>query len=125
MHDYRRQEESMKRIMCAVLIFATLVTPALAAKVYLKEGGVIQAKRAWRSGGKVHVLATRHTLTTFEKSEIDLKRTFPRKHHTVKKVAAVAPPATSAAPTGAAEAQKPADKQAGEALPKLQKLPER
>ena len=69
----------MRRFLCAALMTAVLATPAFAAKVYLKEGGIIQAKRVWREGGKVHVLATRHTLTSFEKSEVDLKRTFPKR----------------------------------------------
>lgn len=83
----------MIQILCAVLMAATLVTPAFAAKVYLIDGGVIQAKKAWREGGKVHVLVTRHTLTSFEKSEINLQRTFPKRHRTTKKVVSIAPQA--------------------------------
>ncbi|MBK5275697.1 MAG: hypothetical protein JJE30_11670 [Desulfuromonadales bacterium] len=114
----------MKRILCAALMAVTLATPAFAANVYLKDGGVIQAKRVWRAGGKVHVLATRHTLTSFERSEIDLKRTFPGKHHRViKMVAAVAPQTTAAAPSGAAAQQKPAEKKTGISLPNMPKLP--
>lgn len=117
----------MKRILCAALMAVTLATPAFAAKVYLKEGGVIQAKRVWREGGKVHVLATRHTLTSFEKSEIDMKRTFPKKRRVAKRIGTVGPQAQTkaAAPNGAAEAQKPVDKKAGIALPNLPKLPEK
>lgn len=83
----------MIQILCAILMAVTLVTPAFAAKVYLKDGGVIQAKKVWREGGKVHVLVTRHTLTSFEKSEINLQRTFPKRHRTTKKVASIAPQA--------------------------------
>ncbi len=122
----------MKRITCAVLLMVVLATPAFAAKVYLKDGGVIQAKRVWREGGKVHVLATRHTLTTFEPSEINMKRTFVKRHRMVKKVSAVSPqaqtavPAKGAAPVaGTAAAPKPADKKTGLALPALPKLPEK
>lgn len=117
----------MKRILSATLLAVLLATPAFAAKVYLKDGGVIQAKRVWREGGKVHVLATRHTLTSFEPSEINMKRTFPRRHRAVKKVCAVQPQTqTSAtAPKGAAATQKPADKKAGIKLPSMPKLPER
>ena len=105
----------MKRILCAVLMAVFLATPAFAAKLYLKEGGVIQAKRVWREGGKVYVLATRDTMTSFEPCEVDLKRTFVKKPRAAKTVAAVTPQAQTkaAAPNGAAEAQKPADKKAG------------
>jgi len=115
----------VKRILCAVLLTAVLTTPAFAAKVYLKDGGVIQAKRVWRAGGKVHVLVTRHTLTTFEPSEINLKRTFAKRHRAVKKVAAVQPQAktTTAAPNGTAVNQKEADQKAGITIKSLPKLP--
>jgi len=117
----------MKRILCAVLMAVVLATPSFAAKVYLKEGGVIQAKRVWREGGKVYVLATRHTLTSFEKSEVDLKRTFPKKHSVAKKIGPVTPQAqtAAAAPNGAAATQKPAESKARVSLPSLPKLPER
>jgi len=115
----------MKRILCAALLAVVLTTPSFAAEVYLKEGGVIQAKRAWRSGGKVHVLATRHTLTTFEKSEVDLKRTFPKRHRTAKKISAVEPHKVSAAPNGAAEVKKPAEEKTGISLPAMPKPPEK
>lgn len=121
----------MKRITCAVLLTVVLATPAFAAKVYLKDGGVIQAKKVWREGGKVHVLATRHTLTTFEPSEINMKRTFVKRHRAVKKVGAVSPQAQvpaaakGAAPATVSAAAKPAEKKAGIALPALPKLPER
>jgi len=116
----------MKRILLAALTAVVMATPAFAANVYLKDGGVIQAKRVWRSGGKVHVLATRHTLTTFEPCEVDLKRTFPKRHRAVRKVAAVPPRAqpAAAAPNGAVAAQKP---EPGKriSLPSLPKLPEK
>lgn len=117
----------MKRILCAALMAVVLATPAFAAKVYLKDGGVIQAKRVWRAGGKVHVLATRHTLTSFEKREVDLKRTFPQKRRAAKTVAAVTPQAqtAAAAPNRAAATRKPLDSRARVSLPSLPKLPER
>jgi hypothetical protein len=125
-----KQEAIVKRITCAVLLTVVMATPAFAAKVYLKEGGVIQAKRVWREGGKVHVLATRHTLTTFEPSEVDLKRTFVKRHRATKKVAAVSPqapvPVKGAAPlAGAPAAPKPAENKVGITLPKMPKLPEK
>lgn len=117
----------MRRFLCAALMTTVLATPAFAAKVYLKDGGVIQAKRVWREGGRVQVLATRHTLTSFEKSEVDLKRTFPQRRRVAKKAGAVTPQvqAAVAAPNGAAATQKPVDRKAGIALPSLPKLPEK
>lgn len=116
----------MKRILCATLLMVSLAAPALAADVYLKDGGVIKAKRVWREGGKVYVLATRHTMTSFEPSEIDLKRTFVRRHRAARCVTVVKPQTqtTTAAPIGAAVSQKQADKKAGMKLPNVPKLPD-
>jgi len=117
----------MKRILCAVLMAATMVTPAVAAKLYLKDGGVIQAKRVWRSGGKVHVLATRDTETSFEKSEVNMKRTFPRKRRVAKKICVPTSQAKTAVavPHEAAAVQTPVEKKSGVSLPSLPKLPEK
>lgn len=120
----------MKKVVCAALMSVVMATPALAVNVYLKDGGVIQAKKVWREGGRVHVLATRHTLTSFEPSEINLKRTFAKREQTVKKVAVAQPQPqapTAAAPAAGATAapQKPAEKKTGIALPNLPKLPEK
>ena len=117
----------MKRILCAALMTVVLATPAFAAKVYLKDGGVIQAKRVWRADGKVHVLATRHTLTSFERSEVDLKRTFVKRRRVSKRIGAVTPQAqtAAAAPNGAAATRKPVEKKAGVSLPGLPKAPEK
>ena len=128
----------MKRILAAVLIASLLVTPAFAAKghkaarthkVYLKEGGVIEARKVWRSDGKVHVWAEKDSMTSFDASEINLKKTFPAKRRAAKKPAAAAQPA-AAAPAAAAAGQKPvetkpAEKKPGVALPALPKLPEK
>jgi hypothetical protein len=113
----------VKRILSATLLTVILAIPAFAANVYLKDGGVIEAKRVWRSGGKVQVLATRHTMTTFEKSEVNIRRTFPKKHRAAKTVAAVEPQTTAATPDGAAAIPKIADKKSGITLHALPKLP--
>ena len=114
----------MKRFLMAALMTTALATPALAAKLYLKDGGVIEAKRVWRAHGKVYVLATRDTMTAFEPSEVNLKQTFP--HHRRakrKKVAAVHPVAAKApAAVPVATLQSPAKKN-GMKLPGLPKLP--
>jgi hypothetical protein len=104
-----------------------LTTPAHAKNVYLKSGGIIQAKKVWRADGKVYVLATRHTMTSFEPSEVDLKRTFVKRHRVRKRIAAIHPQvqAAAAAPAGAVASQKTADKKAGITIRSLPKLPER
>jgi hypothetical protein len=96
----------MKRMMCAVLMAVTLATPAFAAKLYLKDGGYIKAKRVWRADGRVYVLATRDTLTSFDTSEVNLKRTFPKKPVVAKTVEAPAPQTATAVPAGAAIKQQ-------------------
>ncbi|MDA8413121.1 MAG: hypothetical protein M0023_04955 [Desulfobacteraceae bacterium] len=108
----------MKRILCAALMTVILAAPAFAARLYLKDGGFIQAKRVWRSGGRVYVLATRDTMTSFDTSEVNLKRTFPRRHRSTKKIITVNPRAhtKTAAPKGAAEIQRPVDKKADSSL---------
>ena len=117
----------MKRILCAAVMAAVFATPAFAANVYLKDGSVIQAKKVWREGGKVHVLATRHTLTSFEPCEVELKRTFVKRHRSARRVAAVQPQAqaTAAAPNGAAAIQKTGVKKTAIKLSALPKLPEK
>jgi len=99
-------------------------TPVFAAKLYLKDGGVIQAKRVWRADGKVYVLATRHTMTSFQPSEVNMKRTFARHHRVKKNVAAVRPQAQAPAsvPNGAAVSQKAADEKEGKLIRSLPKM---
>ena len=76
----------MKKLLLALLVASAFVTPAFAAHtVYLQEGGTIRAQSVWRTKGKVHVLVNRDTLTEFSPSEIDLKRTFPRKRRAIQK----------------------------------------
>ena len=115
----------MKLLLCAALMSVTLATPAFAAKLYLKDGGTIEAIRVWRSDGKVHVLATRHTETSFETSEVDMKRTFARHHRAAKKSKRVSRQTASAVPNEATASQKPAEKKAGMSLPSLPNLPDR
>jgi hypothetical protein len=121
----------MKRILCAALIATVLATPALGARLYLKDGGVIQAKRVWRSDGKVYVLATRDTLTSFEPYEVNLKRTFPKaKRHkakiTRKRVGAVRPAVATASPVGETAAPpKPEEKKRSFRLPSMSRMPEK
>ena len=117
----------MKRIL-SMVVMVLLATPAFAARVHLKDGSIIEAKRVWRSGGKIHVLATRHTMTSFEPSEVNLKRTFARHHKAKKKTAAVPQTAANLSPaavTVPAEGTSAEKKRDGLVLNTLPALPEK
>ncbi len=95
----------MKKILLVALALCLSATPVMAAQlVYLKEGGVIKAKSVWRTKGKVHVLVNRDTLAEFSTAEIDMKRTFARKHRKIRKQPAAALP-QNAVPAEAAVAK--------------------
>lgn len=116
----------MKRILVASLLMAVLTTPAIAGQlVYLKDGGVIRAKSAWRSGGRVHVLVNRDTLTEFTPAEIDMKRTFAGKVRKARRRVATRRQATASQPVQPAAAAVPEKSKAGFSLPSLPSLPER
>ena len=88
----------MKKICIALAALACLTaSPALAAKVYLKDGGIITAQKVWRANGKVVVLINRDSVEEFLPAEVNLKRTFPHKQR--KPVAAVAATPSPAAAT--------------------------
>ena len=114
----------MKRVLIAGLVLCTLATSAQASRnVYLKDGGMIQAKAVWRSHGMVHVLVNRDTLTKFAPNELDMKRTFPKQHRVIRKKSAVHRHATgTAAPGGAAVNRKSESNGSGISLPKLPDL---
>jgi len=117
------KEEVMKRVLITALALCVLVPPAYAARqVYLKDGGVIRAKSVWRSHGKVQVLVNRDTLTEFAPEELDMKRTFPKRHHVPRKKTAAGQAATASNGPGAV--QEPEEKKSGMSLPKLPDLPE-
>lgn len=106
------------RMLITGLVLLGLATPSLAARVYLKDGGVINAKSAWRSHGKVRVLVNRDTLVTLVPAEVDVKRTFPRRHPVaVRHPHAVIPQKAAAAPEGTATPQKASAKGKGSSLP--------
>lgn len=114
----------MKRILITALALCVLVPPAYAARqVYLKGGGVIRAKSVWRSQGKVQVLVNRDTLAEFSPAELDMKRTFPKRHPVLRKKSA-AGRQTATASNGQVAVQKPEEKKSGMSLPKLPKLPD-
>jgi hypothetical protein len=113
----------MKRCLLMMLVLCAVAAPVWAAPVvYLKNGGSIRAKSVWRSHGRLYVLVNRDTLTDFSAAEIDLKRTFIRKHHIVKKQAQL-PKALEAAPGAAFDPRKVDAKPSS--LPSNPKLPEK
>ena len=117
----------MKRILLTAALLCLLAAPASAARnVYLKDGGVIQAQSVWRSGGKVHVLVNRDTLTEFNPREINLKRTFPKhKKPAVRRAAASLPGVAAAVPAAAAPQPAEAGKKLSVSLPALPSLPQK
>lgn len=114
----------MKKLLLVVLAICTSATPVLAARtVYLKEGGTISARSVWRAKGKVHVLVNRDTLTEFSESEIDLKRTFARKHHVVRKRPRVSGAVLGTKVSPAVATQTPGIAKPGLKLPSMPNLP--
>ncbi|HEY3307746.1 MAG TPA: hypothetical protein VGJ93_04780 [Desulfuromonadaceae bacterium] len=112
----------MKRIIVSGLVILSLSTSAFAAqRVYLKDGGVIEAKSVWRAQGKIQVLVNRDTLAEFWPSEIDLKRTFAKHPQGRKKQ----PKTKTTAPGEAAATENSSGKSGGLKLPALPKMPER
>ena len=109
----------MLRMVVASFMVLGLASPSLAVNVYLKDGGVIDAKSAWHSQGKVQVLVNRDTLVTFQPGEVDQKRTFPRQHPAVGKRHGAAPQKGTAVPVAAAVPRKTAEKGAFPSLPSL------
>lgn len=115
----------MTRTVITALLLLGLTTPSLAARIYLKEGGVIDAKSVWRSHGMVHVLVNRDTLAEFSPDELDMKRTFARLHRVQKKkTVATAAQAQATTQTKAIGAREPAGKKPGLSLPAMPTLPE-
>lgn len=115
----------MLKQLLAGAVLLVFAAPALAAKtVYLKDGSTISARSAWQAKGRVQVLVNRDTLTEFEISEVDLKRTFPRKHRRARKPVAAAVPARveTVSTAGADVSQKPAPAKAGLQLPGMPSL---
>lgn len=116
----------MKKLLLVVLAICTSATPVLAARtVYLKDGGTINAKSVWRTRDKVHVLVNRDTLTEFSTAEIDLKRTFSRKHRAVRRHPRVsgAVQSSKASPAQPAATQTSGSAKPGLKLPSMPDLP--
>ena len=61
-------------ILCVWLMTAGV---CFGKQVHLKDGGIIECESVWRRGGIVTVKINRDTVIDLERSEVDLKRTFP------------------------------------------------
>lgn len=95
-----------------LFMWLMLAGVCLAKQVYLKDGGIIDSQSAWRRGDKVFVLVNRDIIAEFDKSEIDLRRTFPKtgsssRHLHRKASARAATAATKPAPAPARVASAP------------------
>lgn len=121
----------MMRILIAGMLMITLAAPAHAAgkahdvrKVYLRDGGIIEARSVWRSQGRVHVLVNRDTLAEFHPAEIDMKRTFSRKAPaTARKSQATRKRRTTGAVMPQDTAQQAPEKKSSPSLPHLPSFP--
>lgn len=83
-----------KTVLCSFMLLLLAISPASAATVYLKDGSWLKAIRVWRNGDKVEVLVNRYSSTSFDVSEVNLKKTFPpgkSRKQTTKAVPAVKP----------------------------------
>lgn len=96
----------MRELLIVMMIMLCWVATASAARLYLKDGSWIQAKRVWREKGKVVALVTRDTMTSFPASEVNLKKTFPPRKKVVKPIEATQPQQT-ATPAQAAVSGQP------------------
>lgn len=92
----------MKKLGLALVLVVCWVATASAARVYLKDGSWINAKRVWREKGKVTVLVNRDSITSFSTAEVNLKKTFPPRKKRVKPVRRATPAAAAPAPVASA-----------------------
>lgn len=120
----------MKKLGLALLLVVCWVATASAARVYLKDGSWINARKVWRDQGNVMVLVNRDIITSYSKAEVNLKKTFPPRKKRVKRVAvaapAPAPPAVAVPPAPAQPAAQPQKAGKQISMPALRtKLPER
>lgn len=116
----------MRSGIYALMLVLLWTVSVQAATLYLKDGGRVKAKRIWREKGKVVVLVTRESITSFAPSEVNLKKTFPPRKKRIKPVAATT--AAVPAPTSATPVQGATPTAGGGGIvpPSLSKtLPER
>jgi hypothetical protein len=109
----------IRSTVLVVWVWLLLAGTCFARQVYLKDGGIVEAQSVRRQGGLVVVQVNRDTVVEFERSEVDLARTFrpagKKKHPASQKKSSVSQrslPAVKATPADAGTASAP-----GAALP--------
>ena len=116
----------MKQLLLAVSFLVFFTTSARASKlVYLEDGSVIKAQKVWRSSGQVHVLVNRDTLVDFNSSEINIKKTFPKKQNAARKNINKAPTPEIIVTGSKVVTSQPEKKKTAISQPKLTSLPEK
>lgn len=113
--------------LCCTILLVAAAQARTMKEVYLRDGGIIECKKVWQANGKVMVLVNRDTLLDLSRSEVDLKKTFAKKHAkamkkarqriesrsesaTAKPLGVAQPPATPAVAPATEHKQKPAAK---------------
>ncbi|MBT0652978.1 DUF5684 domain-containing protein [Geomobilimonas luticola] len=75
----------MKKIWCLVVLLAVFIaSDAMAARVFLKDGSVVQCQSFWRSKDTVYVMVNRDVMLEFSPGDVNIKKTF--RARPVKKV---------------------------------------
>lgn len=95
-------EVLLRYTVLIMFVWLMLAGVCLGKQVYLTDGGIIACESFWRRGDQVIVKVNRDIVLDFERSEINLKRTFPeakkKLHHVGRKktARAVVPPSATA-----------------------------
>ncbi|GFE58428.1 DUF5684 domain-containing protein [Geobacter sp. AOG1] len=98
----------MKKIWCLVVALAVFIaSDALAARVFLKDGSVVQCQSFWRSKDTVYVEVNRDVLLEFAPGEVNVKKTF--RARPVKKAKTVALSEEQPAETAGSAADAPSE----------------
>lgn len=105
----------MKKLWCLVVVLSVFIAAdAMAARVFLKDGSVVQCQSFWRSKDTVYVKVNRDVLLEFSPGEVNTKRTFSaRPAKKVKPVAAPSEQATGADPGVSTDVAAPTQASAG------------
>ena len=79
-------------VLCSMTLFASAAFGRQQKTVFLKDGGMVDCESFWKEDGKVVVRINRDTIVTFDRSEVDLRRTLHKKavktkKHTVRRSA--------------------------------------
>lgn len=98
----------MKKIWCLVVVLAVFIaSDAMAARVFLRDGSVVQCQSFWRNKDTVYVKVNRDVLLEFSVGEVNAKKTF--RARPVKKAKPVVRSEEQMDATDSAPAASPAD----------------